>query len=336
MGAAVRKTKAKSAGAPSRKTSRDSRAFQGARGASDRPDKGSAKVKPKRPKPSADASHAEQGEKPSLTPRLLDLVQLMCLPGRRFSRSNLARFVLDRIGSSDAAERQILELPPELLALFLAREVRVLSNDRAPVNDFFELPDGRLLEYVGDHLEAAETVARSLLAHDEARLEHVIQLLTMHGRSWLHMLSLEVRDTRLAELGLSDLDDVDRLYAPWHTVLLLRKLAASVSTHNFPASGRRPIDAKLIPGYLGSLREPERRLALDRLRFLIACQAVRDAGKRVGKLTEQRMARAERTVLKVLARGLKRAGADRAMLAGPQLATIFRLGLQHAAQPQPS
>jgi hypothetical protein len=245
----------------------------------------------------------------------------------------MARFILERIGDSKSAERQVLELPPELLALFLSREVRVLSDDRAPVNDFFELPDGRLLEYVGDHLEAAETVARMLLANDEARLDHVIQLLTMHGRSWLHMLALEVRDTRLAELGLSDLDDVERLYAPWHTVLLLRKLAASLTSQHFPLGARKLIAPDQIPGFLDALRDPERRLSLDRLRFLVACQAVRDAKKKVSRLKPKHLERAARLVCQVLARGLQKAGADRSMLAGPQIATVFRLGLQQPQTP---
>ncbi|MBI5535330.1 MAG: hypothetical protein HY898_21560 [Deltaproteobacteria bacterium] len=271
-----------------------------------------------------------------ITPRLADLVQLMCLRGRKFSRTRLAHFVLERIGASEATERSILELPPELLALFLSREARVLADDRAPVNDFFELHDGRLLEYVGDHLEATETVARLLQAHDEARLDHVIQLLALHGRSWLHMLALEVRDARLAELGLSDLDDVDRLYAPWHTVLLLRKLAASMTAQNFPQGGaRKYIDSAEIPAYLAALKEPERRLALDRLRFLIACQAVRDSNKHVRKLTQKNFERSTRIVLKLLSRGLRRAGADRTMLTGPQIATIFRLGLQASQPAQP-
>jgi len=150
------------------------------------------------------------------------------------------------------------------------------------------------------------------------------------------MLALEVRDARLAELGLSDLDDVDRLYAPWHTVLLLRKLAASMTAQNFPQGGaRKYIDAAEITGYLGGLREPERRLALDRLRFLIACQAVRDANKRVRKLTAKNFERATRIVLKLLSRGLRRAGADRTMLAGPQIATLFRLGLQASSSATP-
>ena len=324
MAPGIRKRKASSPGVPSRKSSRQASAVSGARRPTPAP---KSATKPKRLGQPAGPSASHEL---AIAPRLLDLVQLMCLPGRRFSRVTLARFLLDRIGSSENAERQILELPPELLALFLAREVRVLSDDRAPVNDFFELPDGRLLEYVGDHMEAAETVARALLAHDEARLDHVIQLLTMHGRSWLHMLSLEVRDTRLAELGLSDLDDVDRLYAPWHTVLLLRKLAASITSRNFQARSRS-IQAKDIPAYLAALREPERRLAVDRLRFLVACQAVHDARKRVSKLTDKRFARAERIVLKRLGRGLRRAGADLAMLVGPQIATVFRLGLQQRA-----
>jgi hypothetical protein len=268
-----------------------------------------------------------------ITPRLTDLVQLMCLKGRKFSRLRLAHFVLEKIAATEASERVILELPPELLALFLSREVRVLSDDRPPVNDFFELPDGRLLEYVGDHLDAAETIARLLQTHDEARLDHVIQLLSVHGRSWLHMLALEMRDARLAELGVSDLDDVDRLFSPWHTVLLLRKLAASMTAQHFPQAGARKLaSAAEIPEYLAGLREPERKLALDRLRFLIACQAVRDSRNRVRKLTADNFERATRVVLRVLARGLRRAGADRSMLSGPQMATLFRLGLQAARQ----
>jgi hypothetical protein len=163
-------------------------------------------------------------------------------------------------------------------------------------------------------------------------LDHVIQLLSMHGRAWLHMLALEVRDARLAELGLSDLDDVDRLFAPWHTVLLLRKLAASMTALHFPQGVRKPIESSEIPAFLASLREPERKLALDRLRFLIACQAVRDTNMRVRKLGPKIFARSTHAVLKVLARGLRRARADRSLLIGPQIATLFRLGLQDQQQ----
>ena len=105
-----------------------------------------------------------------LSPRISDIAFLLCFRGRKFSRMRFARFVIERIGASQSTERGVLHLPPELIALFLSREMRLVHEDRAPVNECFELPDGQLLEFVGDQMEAAETVARLLLRHGESRL----------------------------------------------------------------------------------------------------------------------------------------------------------------------
>ncbi|MCU0692966.1 MAG: hypothetical protein MUF54_16330, partial [Polyangiaceae bacterium] len=215
-------------------------------------------------------------------------------------------------------------------ALFLSREVRPVSDDRAPVNECFELPDGGLLEFVGDHMEAAETVARLLLIYDEARLNHVVELLTEHDRSWLHTLALEARDARLMELGFPDLDDVERLFAPWHAQLLIRKLHASLGLRP-PQSRARPTGPKVtgeqILAYAHGLREPQRRMALERMHFLALCQAVHDAKRIVRRMTADNVNRSAAHALRYLARGIRAAGSDMAVLAGPQIATVYRLGL---------
>ena len=275
---------------------------------------------------------AAGGSKPAeagVSLRLSDVVALTCFRGRKFSRARFSRFVVERIGATESTERTILHLAPELLAMFFSREMRLVTEDRAPVNECFELPDGQLLEFVGDHMEAAEIIARLLLKYDEARLEHVVELLRTHDRSWLHTLAVEARDGRLTELGFSDLDDVGRLYAPWHAVLLLRKLAASMGRKAMAQRRTKapPLRSEDVTQYFASLHEPERRVALERLRFLAACQAVHDAKRHVRRLTPKSYEQATRRVLRMLARGLRKSGVDMAALATPQIATIFRLGL---------
>jgi hypothetical protein len=261
--------------------------------------------------------------------RVADLAFLACFRGRKFGRARFARLIQERIGSSEATERFVANVPVELIALFFAREVRPVSDERAPVNECFELPDGGLLEFVGDNMEAAETIARLLLIHDEPRLDHVVELLIEHDRSWLHTLALEARDARLMELGFPDLDDVDRLYAPWHAQLLIRKLQAwtensAVQHMRLP---RSKITAEALLAYTHDLVEPDRKIALERLHFLALCQAVHDTRRSIRKMTQDNLNESAATALRILAQGIREAGGDLALLSSPQMATVYRLGL---------
>ncbi len=272
------------------------------------------------PRPTMNLTHPE---------RVSDLVYLACFRGRKFGRARFARLIHERIGSSEATERFVANVPVELVALFFAREVRPVSDDRAPVNECFELPDGGLLEFVGDHMEAAETVARLLLIHDEPRLDHVVELLTEHDRSWLHTLALEARDARLMELGFPDLDDVDRLFAPWHAQLLIRKLQAWADASLVPRHrlARSKITAEAVLAFAHDLTEPERQIALERLHFLALCQAVHDTRRAIRRMSQDSLNQSAAVALRILARGLREAGGDMTLLAGPQMATVYRLGL---------
>ena len=272
------------------------------------------------PRPTMNLSHPE---------RVADLAFLACFRGRKFGRARFARLIQERIGSSEATERFVANVPVELIALFFAREVRPVSDERAPVNECFELPDGGLLEFVGDTMEAAETIARLLLIHDEPRLDHVVELLIEHDRSWLHTLALEARDARLMELGFPDLDDVDRLYAPWHAQLLIRKLQAwtensAVQHMRLP---RSKITAEALLAYTHDLVEPDRKIALERLHFLALCQAVHDTRRSIRKMTQDNLNESAATALRILAQGIREAGGDLALLSSPQMATVYRLGL---------
>ena len=259
---------------------------------------------------------------------LPDLVYLVCFRKRKFARFRFARLVLERIGPSKAAARLVPRIPVETLALFLSREVRTLSEDRAPLNECFELPDGDLLEYVGEHMDAAETVLRLLALHDESRLQQLVELLRLHDRAWLHTLAIEARDARLAELGFPDLHDVERLFVNWHRPLLLRKLESAtlprVGGIKEPAT---PMTADTVLQYVHNLREPPRDLCLDRLHFLMICQAVQDAEYKLNRMTSDTMQRSARHALEVLAKGLAASGSVPAWLASPQISTIYRLGL---------
>lgn len=255
-----------------------------------------------------------------------DLVYLACFRKRRFARARFARLVSERIGPSNAAGRFIARIPVETLALFLAREVRPVSDDREPLNECFELPDGGMLEFVGDHMDAAETVLRLLAVHDEDRLGHLVELLGMHDRKWLHTLALEARDTRLMELGLGDVDDVDRLFVRWHAPLLIRKLERGGAGAAGQA-GSTAIAPDEVLTHVHKLREPQRGQSLERMHFLMICQAVRDAGRKIRQMTPDNMNRSAMQALRVLAHGLAAAGGNRAWLAGPEIATVYRLGL---------
>ncbi len=272
------------------------------------------------PRPTMDLTHSDH---------VADLVYLTCFRGRKFGRARFARLIQDRVGASELTERFVTSIPVELVALFFAREVRPVSDDRAPVNECFELPDGGLLEFVGDHMEAAETVARLLLIHDEARLDHVVELLTEHDRSWLHTLALEARDARLMELGFPDLDDVDRLFAPWHAQLLIRKLQAWVDGLEAPRVRlpRSKITAEAVVAFAHDLPEPARQTALERLHFLAICQAIHDTKRAIRRMTSDNLNQSAAVALRIIAQGLREAGGDMTLLAGPQVATVYRLGL---------
>jgi len=261
--------------------------------------------------------------------RVADLAFLACFRGRKFVRGRFARLMQDRIGSSETTERFVLNVPIELLTLFLCREVRPVLNDRAPVNECFELPDGGMLEFAGDHMEAAETIARLLLSYDEQRLLHIVESLTEHDRSWLHTLAIEARDGRLADLGFADLDDVDRLFAPWHAQLLIRKLMASKANATLPSRCLPPskVTEDAVLAYVQRLPGSLRHAALERFHFLAMCQAVRDAGRSVHRMTQANMDHAAALALRIIVAGLREAGGEMTFLAGPQVATLYRLGL---------
>lgn len=272
------------------------------------------------PRPTMDLTHPDH---------VGDLMYLTCFRGRKFGRSRFSRLVLERIAASEATDRFVANVPVELIALFFAREVRPVHDDRAPVNECFELPDGGLLEFVGDHMEAAEHVARLLLIHDETRLDHVVELLTEHDRSWLHTLALEARDARLVELGFPDLDDVDRLFAPWHAQLLIRKLQAwaEASVEKRVHLPRAKVTAEAVLAFAHDLPEPARQLALDRLHFLAICQAIHDAKRMIRRLTPDILNQSAAIALRIIAQGIREAGGDMTLIAGPQLSTAYRLGL---------
>lgn len=256
-----------------------------------------------------------------------DLVYLACFRRRKFARARFARLVSERIGPSNAAGRFIARLPVETLALFLAREVRPVSDEREPLNECFELPDGGMLEFAGDHMDAAETVLRLLAVHDENRLGHLVELLGMHDRAWLHTLALEARDARLVELGFGDIDDVDRLFVPWHAPLLLRKLERAGGARVTAGATAAKIAPDEVLTFVHKLHEPERELALERLHFLMLCQAVRDAGRKIRQMTMDNMNRSAMQALRVLASGLQAAGGNRDWLGTTEIASVYRLGL---------
>ena len=272
------------------------------------------------PRPTMDLTHPDH---------VGDLMYLTCFRGRKFGRSRFARIVHERISAAEATDRFVANVPVELIALFFAREVRPVSDDRAPVNECFELPDGGLLEFVGDHMEAAETVARLLLIQEEARLDHVVELLAEHDRSWLHTLALEARDARLMELGFPDLDDVDRLFAPWHAQLLIRKLQASIEASATPRVRvpRSKVTAEAVLAFAHDLPEPTRQLALDRLYFLAICQAIHDTKRMIRRMTPDNLNQSAAVALRIIAQGIREAGGDMTLLAGPQVSTAYRLGL---------
>ena len=285
----------------------------------------------------AGAGHRQREPLPTLDltrpQHVPDLVYLACFRRRKFARGRFARFVSERIGSSNAAGRFIARIPVETLAVFLAREVRPVSDDREPLNECFELPDGGMLEFAGDHMDAAETVLRLLAVHDENRLGHLVELLGMHDRAWLHTLALEARDARLIELGFGDIDDVDRLFVPWHAPLLIRKLERAAGVRLAPASATQTIAPDEVLTFVHNLREPQRAQALERLHFLMICQAVRDAGRKIRQMTPDNMNRSAMQALRVLAKGIAAAGGNRNLLAGPEIGTVYRLGLAPAPSP---
>jgi len=257
-----------------------------------------------------------------------DLVYLVCFRGRKFGRARFARLMQERIGSSDAVEL-LANVPVELIALFFSRELRRVTDEQAPVNECFEMPDGGMLEFVGDQMDATETIARLLLTHDEQRLNHVVELLAEHDRSWLHTLAVEARDARLIELGFPDLDDVERLFVPWHARLLIRKLQASTMspTARSVRLSRSKITSEAVLAYIHALQDPDRQLAIERMSFLAMCQAVQDGRMSIERLTPTNMQRSAAAALRVVAVGLREADCDMAVLAGPQVSTIYRLGL---------
>jgi hypothetical protein len=254
------------------------------------------------------------------------LVYMACFRRRKFARGRFARLISERIGPADASGRFITRVPVEPLALFLSREVRIVSEDSEPLNECFELPDGGMLEFVGDHMDAAETALRLLAVHDESRLVHLVDLLRMHDRAWLHTLAIEARDARLSELGFADIDDVDRLFVRWHAPLLLRKLERTAGARS-SAAAQGKMSAADVLMCLHRLREPLRTLSLERLHFLMVCQAVHDAGRKIRLMTPDNMHRSAAHALRVLARGIAMAGGNPALLAGPEVATVYRLGL---------
>ncbi len=253
---------------------------------------------------------------------------LTCFRGRKFGRSRFSRFVLERIAATEATGRFVASVPVEMIALFFAREVRPVSDDGAPVNECFELPDGGLLEFIGDHMEAAETVARLLSLHEESRLDHVVELLVEHDRSWLHTLALEARDARLMELGFPDLDDIDRLFAPWHAQLLIRKLQAWIESSNISRVRlpKNKVTAEAILNFANGLKDEDRDMALARLHFLAICQAIYDSKRMIRRMTPENLRHASAVALRIIAEGIREAGGDMTLIDGPQIATVYRLG----------
>jgi hypothetical protein len=264
---------------------------------------------------------------------VVDFVHLTCFRGRKFGRARFARLIQDRVSSPEFAERFVTHVPVEMIALFFAREVRPVSEEQAPANECFELPDGGLLEFVGDHMEAAEVIARLMLHHDEARLEHVVQLMTEHSRSWLHTLALETRDARLLELGFPDLDDAERLFIPWHAQLLIRRLEAWGETTTAAKIRLAPskVSAEAILQFVHDLPEPSRQLALGRLHYLAICQAIFDTKRYTRRMTPDGLHTSAAVALGIIAQGIREADGDISLVDGPQVATVYRLGLASLA-----
>jgi hypothetical protein len=240
---------------------------------------------------------------------------LTCFRGRKFARGRFARLVMERVANQDGNDKLLLQLPVAFIGLFLAREVVPVAEDHSPANECFEMPDGNLLEFVGDHMEAAETVARTFMAHDEDLFTHIVDLLREHERTWFHTMTLEGRDEYLRELGFFPaLDDSDRLFERWHPHLLLRKLQATLGLTREEMDANLAAKKKVSPtrvnAFFKKLRGQEKKLALRRLGFLAMCQAVRDTRRKVQLMTPEQMQKSAQTAIEPLAIGATASGFD--------------------------
>ena len=239
---------------------------------------------------------------------------------------------MERVANQESNDKFLLQLPDEMLGLFLAREVLPVSDEHSPANECFEMPDGSLLEFVGEHMEAAEVVARVLASHDEDRLHHIVELLRSHERTWFHTMTLELRDDMLRELGFFPaLDDAERLFEPWHPHLLIRKLQATLGLSREELDAKRASARKVsrmkVERFFQSLSGSEKTLALRRLSFLAMCQVVHDTKRKVQHMTSEQLRKSTETALKTIAVGASAAGLGLDVLASRELLTIYRLGL---------
>lgn len=300
-----------------------------------RPSRGSTKRKAQ---PAPQGQREANSSAPSLVIDLADVehlrnvMYLLCYRARKFQRLRFARLLAERVANEPKTEALVAQLPVETMALFLGREVRLVPPEGAPINECFELPDGRLLEFVGEHLDVADTVLHLLSAYNEERLNHVVELLANHDRSWIYQLATETRDAYLADLGFAELDDAERLFAPWHARLLLRKLEAAAShLRHEPQPTSERLGSSALLAFVEALPEQERQLARARLHFLIACQVVRDAERKVLRLQPPLLQQSAQQALKTLARGVRHANRDLGWLRTAQMVTVFRLGLATAS-----
>ena len=70
-----------------------------------------------------------------------------------------------------------------------------------------------------------------------------------------------------------------------------------------------------------------RQLALDRLYFLAICQAIHDTKRMIRRMTSDNLNQSAAVALRIIAQGIREAGGDMTLLAGPQVSTVYRLGL---------
>lgn len=258
-----------------------------------------------------------------------DLAFLTCFRGRKFARGRFAKLVSEQLVHRGGVNEALLHLCDELLCLFLAREMRCTSEPNAVSHDCLELGDGGCVEFDGDYAEAAEAIARAVASSDEARWEHLVRQVEQHSRSWLHTLAAEARDARLAELGLGELDDPERLFLPWHRQLLLRKLLAWQANDSAICVryAQQKVSAQTVLSFLRELPEPWHQRAVQRVRFIALCQLVYDCKRDPLRMSQASMHQSAITCLEVLAAGVRCANGQMGLVAGPQVAFVYRLGL---------
>lgn len=258
-----------------------------------------------------------------------DLAFLTCFRERKFARRRFAKLVSEQLVHRGGANEGLLHLCDELLCLFLAREMCSSSEPNAVSNDCLELADGGYVEFDGDYAEAAEAIARAVASSDEARWEHLVRQVEQHSRSWLHTLAVEARDARLAELGLGELDDPERLFLPWHPQLLLRKLLAWQANDNAICVryAEQKVSPQTVLSFLHELPKPWHQQAMQRVRFIALCQLVYDCKRNPVLMSQAAIRQSAVTCLEVLANGVRHANGQMGLVAGPQIAFVYRLGL---------